>query len=128
LNEPVLAAFAGFLCLFLLDRGLVAGRGLRDSGGALGMRTVAFAVVMPLVNASLAATIAPLVGLSAGGTAILITLAASASYIAVPAAMRLALPQANPAIALSLSLGATFPSNLLFGIPLCIAVARRLVE
>lgn len=118
--------FAGFLCLFLLDMGLVAGRGLRDNGGALGLRTVTFAVVMPLLNAALAAAVAPLVGLSAGGTAILITLAASASYIAVPAAMRLALPQANPAIALSLSLGVTFPFNLLFGIPLYIAVAQRI--
>jgi uncharacterized protein len=118
--------FAGFLCLFLLDMGLVAGRGLRDSGGVLGPRIVTFAVVMPLINAGLAASIAPLVGLSAGGSAVLITLAASASYIAVPAAMRLALPQANSGLALALSLGITFPFNLLLGIPLYVAVAQRL--
>lgn len=118
--------FAGFLCLFLLDMGLVAGRGLREGGRALTFATVVFALTMPLANASLAAAISPLVGLSTGGTAVLITLAASASYIAVPAAMRLALPQANPAISLSLSLGVTFPFNLLFGIPLYIAVAQRI--
>lgn len=118
--------FAGFLCLFLLDMGLVAGRGLREGGRALSFATVGFAVVMPLMSATIAAAISPLVGLSTGGTAVLITLAASASYIAVPAAMRLALPAANPGLALSLSLGVTFPFNLLFGIPLYIAVAQRL--
>jgi hypothetical protein len=71
---------------------------------------------------------ATLIGLSIGSTAVLITLAASASYIAVPAAMRLALPAANPAIALTLSLGITFPFNLLLGIPLYIAVAGRIVH
>jgi len=118
--------FAGFLCLFLLDMGLVAGRGLRDGGRVLSPRVVAFAVLMPLASAAIAAAISPLVGLSTGGTTVLITLAASASYIAVPAAMRLALPAANPGLALSLSLGVTFPFNLLFGIPLYIAVAQRL--
>lgn len=120
--------FAGFLCLFLLDMGLVAGRGLRDGTRVLTPATVLFAVLMPLLNAALAAAISPLIGLSTGGTAVLITLAASASYIAVPAAMRLALPQANPAISLSLSLGVTFPFNLLFGIPLYIAIAQRMTS
>lgn len=119
--------FAGFLCLFLLDMGLVAGRGLRDGGRDLSFTAVAFAVVMPLLSATIATALSPLVGLSAGGTAVLITLAASASYIAVPAAMRLALPSANPGLALALSLGVTFPFNLLFGIPLYIAVAERLM-
>ncbi len=118
--------FPGFLCLFLLDMGLVAGRGLRDGGRALSPAVIGFAIVMPLVSATVAAAISPLVGLSVGGTAILLTLAASASYIAVPAAMRLALPDANAAIPLTLSLGVTFPFNLLFGIPLYIAVAERL--
>ena len=118
--------FAGFLCLFLLDMGLVAGRGLRDGGRVLTPGTVCFAVAMPLLSATLAAALSPLVGLSVGGTAVLITLAGSASYIAVPAAMRIALPQANPAIPLSLSLGVTFPFNLLFGIPLYIAIAQHL--
>ena len=81
---------------------------------------------MPLIGASLAAITSVVLGLSVGSTAVLITLAASASYIAVPAAMRLALPAANPAIALTLSLGVTFPFNLLVGIPLYIAVASRI--
>jgi uncharacterized protein len=129
LLKPFLVdSFAGFLCLFLLDMGLVAGRGLRDGGRALSPGAVGFAVVMPLAGGACAAALSPLVGLSPGGTAILITLAASASYIAVPAAMRLALPQANAAIPLTLSLGVTFPFNLLFGIPLYIAVAQTIAR
>ncbi len=127
LLKPFLVdSFAGFLCLFLLDMGLVAGRGLRDEGHALSAGVLAFGIVMPLLGAACAAALSPLVGLSPGGTAILITLAASASYIAVPAAMRLALPEANAAIALTLSLGVTFPFNLMLGIPLYIAVAARI--
>lgn len=125
LLKPFLVdAFPGFLCLFLLDMGLVAGRGLRDERRLLSLRLVAFAVVMPLIGGACAALLAPWIGLSTGGIAVFITLAASASYIAVPAAMRLALPQANAAIPLTLSLGVTFPFNLLMGIPLYIAVAR----
>jgi len=125
LLKPFLVdAFPGFLCLFLLDMGLVAGRGLRDERRLLSLRLVAFAVVMPLIGGAYAALLAPWIGLSAGGIAVFITLAASASYIAVPAAMRLALPGANAAVPLTLSLGVTFPFNLLLGIPLYIAVAR----
>jgi hypothetical protein len=80
-------------------------------------------MVMPLVGGALAAVTGLMLGLSPGGIAILITLAASASYIAVPAAMRVALPEANPAIYLTLSLGVTFPFNLVLGIPLYVAVA-----
>lgn len=118
--------FAGFLCLFLLDMGLVSGRGLRDGARVLSVGTIAFAILMPLASACFAVALAPLVGLSTGGTAILITLAASASYIAVPAAMGLALPGANPGLALTLSLGVTFPFNLMLGIPLYIGMAQRI--
>ena len=111
--------FAGFLCLFLLDMGLVAGRGLKHLSGSL----VAFAIVMPLIGGSVAALLAMAIGLSPGGMAVFMTLAASASYIAVPAALRLALPEANPAISLTLSLGVTFPFNLVLGIPLYVAAA-----
>jgi hypothetical protein len=83
---------------------------------------------MPLIGATIAAAMALMLGLSIGSTAVLITLAASASYIAVPAAMRLALPAANPALALTLSLAVTFPFNLLVGIPLYIAVATRIAN
>jgi uncharacterized protein len=116
--------FPGFLCLFLLDMGLIAGQGLLRDRRALTGRLLAFALLMPLVNAALALVLARLSGLSPGGTAVLMTLAASASYIAAPAALRLALPKANIALALSLSLCVTFPFNLLVGIPAYIAVAK----
>jgi uncharacterized protein len=121
----VVSPFKGVLCLFLLDMGLVAGRGLRQSRGLLGIGAIAFGIVMPLASAALALPFALLLGLSVGGAALLMTLAASASYIAVPAAMRVALPEANPSIYLTLSLGVTFPFNLSLGIPLYLAVAER---
>jgi hypothetical protein len=117
------APFKGVLCLFLLDMGLVAGRGLRQSARLLSPPVIVFGMVMPLVGGTLAAVTGLMLGLSPGGIAILITLAASASYIAVPAAMRVALPEANPSIYLTLSLGVTFPFNLVLGIPLYVAVA-----
>jgi hypothetical protein len=126
LKPFIVDAFPGFLCLFLLDMGLVAGRGLKQGWRHLSTSAAAFAVVMPLIGAALGAAMAYAIGLSIGSAAILITLAASASYIAVPAAMRLALPAANPAIALTLSLGVTFPFNLSLGIPLYIALATRI--
>lgn len=117
--------FRGVLCLFLLDMGLVAGRGLREGGRHLRPPVLAFGLYMPMLSAGLAAGACLLLGLSVGGTALMITLAASASYIAVPAAMRLALPEANPAVYLTLSLGVTFPFNLAIGIPLYVALAQR---
>ena len=90
------------------------------------MGAVAFGVIMPMVGASLGLIAAMILGLSLGGTVLMMTLAASASYIAVPAAMRVALPEANPSIYLTLSLGITFPFNLIFGIPAYVAVAESL--
>ena len=116
--------FKGVLCLFLLDMGLIAGRGLREGRKHLTKRTVAFGLYMPLVGAALATLVAIPLGLGPGGAALLITLSASASYIAVPAAMRLALPEAKPAIYLTLSLGVTVPFNLTIGIPLYIALGQ----
>ncbi len=116
----VIDPFKGVLCLFLLDMGLVAGRGMRQSARDLTAPLFAFGIVMPLIGGALGAFAAYLVGLSPGGAALLTTLAASASYIAVPAAMRLALPEARPSIYLSLSLGITFPFNLTLGIPIYI--------
>ena len=119
--------FPGFLCLFLLEMGLVAGRGLRDGWRLLSPGLLAFAGGFPLIGATLAAVLGTALGLSVGGLAIFMTLAASASYIAVPAALRLALPTANLSLPLTMSLGITFPLNLLVGIPLYISVARWLV-
>ena len=117
--------FKGVLALFLLEMGLItAGQvtGLRRSGLFL----VAFAIAFPLLAAVLGAGLGWMLGLSLGGTVILATLAASASYIAVPAAMRLAVPEANPSLSLAASLGVTFPFNLMVGIPLYHALARLL--
>jgi len=82
---------------------------------------------MPLIGATLGLIAAMLTGMEPGTGALLMTLSASASYIAVPAAMRLALPKAKPAISLTLSLGITFPFNLIFGIPLYYAVAGQML-
>jgi len=128
LKPFIVDPFAGFLCFFLLDMGMVAARGLQKGRKQLSFAVTSFAVIMPLVGATIAAGLAALIGLSVGSTAVLITLAASASYIAVPAAMRLALPDANPALPLTLSLGVTFPFNLLVGIPLYIALAGRIAQ
>ncbi len=124
------APFKGVLCLFLLDMGLVAGRGLRNARGVLSPGVLAFGVVMPMVGAGIGLAaglgIAAVAGLSTGGVALLMVLSASASYIAVPAAMRVALPRANPAVYLTLALGVTFPFNLTLGIPLYLALAAAL--
>lgn len=117
------APFKGVLCLFLLDMGLVAGRGLLRSARQVSPAVIGFGLVMPLVGGALGLAGGALIGLSPGGTALMTTLAASASYIAVPAAMRVALPEANPAISLTLALGITFPFNLVVGIPLYVAAA-----
>ncbi len=115
--------FKGVLCLFLLDMGLVAGRGLRGGGGVLTRGVLAFGVLMPLVGSVFGLGAALLLGLSSGGVALMMVLSASASYIAVPAAMRVALPEANPSLYLTLSLGVTFPFNLTVGIPLYVGIA-----
>ena len=111
--------FVGVLCLFLLDMGIVAARRLRDLAAqrATSLVLVTTALVLPLVNATLAGTLAGLLQLTEGDALLLIVLGASASYIAVPAAMRLALPESNPSIYLPMSLAVTFPFNLLIGIP-----------
>ena len=120
----IVSPFQGVLCLFLLDMGLVAGRGLRGAKGVLSVGAVAFGVIMPVIGAAFGCGVGLALGLSTGGLALLMVLAASASYIAVPAAMRVALPEANPALSLTLSLGVTFPFNLTLGIPTYIAVAQ----
>ncbi len=116
--------FKGVLCLFLLDMGLVAGRGLKEAGGRLPPKVVVFGLTMPLIGAMIALPFAALLPLSVGGAMLLLTLAASASYIAVPAAMRLALPEAKASIYLTLSIGVTFPFNLILGLPLYLAFAK----
>ncbi len=117
------AGFRGVLCLFLLDMGLIAARRLREAR-SLTVRLAVLAIVFPVINGTIGALIGALIGLDAGSAAALAILAASASYIAVPAAMRLALPQADSGLYLTLSLAVTFPFNIVVGIPLYAALAR----
>ncbi|MCE2781526.1 sodium-dependent bicarbonate transport family permease [Limnohabitans sp.] len=115
--------FKGMLAFFLLDMGLMAARNLPQVKGKSPV-LVAYAIVGPVVHASLALGLAFLLNLSAGDGALLMVLAASASYIAVPAVLRYALPEANPSLYFGLSLGITFPLNIVFGIPIYVAVAQ----
>ena len=87
-------------------------------------RLIAFAIYMPLIGASMGLLLGWSIGMNAVDTALLATLAASASYIAAPAAMRLALPEANPGLTLPLAIGVTFPFNLIVGIPLYLELAK----
>ena len=107
--------FRGVLCLFLLDMGLIAARRLIQSR-KLNARLVFLAILFPVVNGLLGTVAGTLAGLDVASAAALGILAASASYIAVPAAMRMALPEADPGIYLAMSLGITFPFNIIFGI------------
>lgn len=122
----VVAPFKGVLCLFMLDMGLLAGRRLL-SKTQLSPALVAFALYMPLVGASFGAAAAAAIGVSPGTAMLLMTLCASSSYIAVPAAMRIALPEANPAVYLTLSLAITFPFNLTIGLPIYFFVANSVL-
>lgn len=115
--------FKGMLAFFLLDMGLLAARQLpqlRQNSPWL----LAYALLAPLLHAGCALLLCLIMQISAGNTALLMVLAASASYIAVPAAMRLAIPEAKPSLYVGMSLGITFPFNILLGIPLYTGIAR----
>ena len=126
LDPFVNGLFQGLLALFLLDMGLVAARRL-SGAKRLGLAGAAFGVIMPPIGAAFALALAIPIGMSAGDAAALMILAASASYIAVPAAMRIALPEADPSVYLTLSLAITFPFNLAVGIPVYAAIAQMVV-
>ncbi|MAS95111.1 MAG: sodium-dependent bicarbonate transport family permease [Verrucomicrobiales bacterium] len=118
-----IAPFKGVLCLFLLELGIVAGRRLRDIKKA-GWRLVAIGVILPMVHGLLGTAAGVVAGMNPGGAAVLGAMVGSASYIAAPAAVRIALPKASPGIYLTLSLGVTFPFNLAVGIPTFLAFAE----
>jgi len=118
--------FKGLLAFFLLEMGLVAASRIKDLK-KVGIFLVLFGIGMPLISALLGCWIGKVTGLSVGGTAILATLAASASYIAAPAAVRIAIPDANPSYYLTASLGITFPFNLTIGLPLYLRWAEWIV-
>ncbi|WP_305044752.1 sodium-dependent bicarbonate transport family permease [Geoalkalibacter sp.] len=115
--------FKGALALFLLEMGIITSRRMGDLRQA-GPFLVIFGMAMPLFSGVLGTLAGLLSGLSLGGTTVLATLAGSASYIAAPAAMRIAVPKANPTLYLAASLGITFPFNILAGIPIYHAMAR----
>jgi hypothetical protein len=116
--------FKGILCLFLLDMGLLCGRRLSGGWRALGGFSLGFALIVPLINAFLGGILARMLGLEIGNAFLLVTLCASASYIAVPAAMRGAVPQANPGRYVTMALAITFPFNVLVGLPLYLGAIR----
>ena len=115
--------FKGMLAFFLLDMGLLAARNMGQLRGTSPW-LVAYGIGGPLVHAGLALLLALATGMSVGNGALLMVLAASASYIAVPAVLRHAIPEARPSLYFGLSLGLTFPLNILIGIPVYVAVAQ----
>ncbi len=124
--KPVFdGGYRGILCLFLLDMGLIASRRITQTK-ALTFPLVALGIAIPLLNGTIGTVAGTMIGLDVGTAAMLGILAASASYIAVPAAMRLALPEADPGVYLSMSLGITFPFNIVFGISLFAWLAQTL--
>lgn len=113
--------FKGFLAIFLLDMGIVSGKKLDDFFKS-GWFTALFAIFIPLINGCIIAFVSQIVTQSVGNRFIFAILAASASYIAVPAAMKIIAPKANPGIFLPMALAVTFPFNITFGMPIYLAV------
>lgn len=114
--------FKGMLAFFLLDMGLLTARNIGKLRGQSAW-LLGYALVAPVVHAAVSLMLAWVLGIAAGNAALLMVLAASASYIAVPAALRYAIPEANPSVYFSLSLGITFPCNILVGIPVYTRIA-----
>jgi hypothetical protein len=115
--------FKGMLAFFLLDMGLMAARNIKGLRGKPSI-TLLYAIGSPLSHALLALVLCKFIGLPLGNTILLMVLASSASYIAVPAVLRHALPEVNPALYMGMSLGITFPFNIILGIPLYAMIAK----
>jgi len=115
--------FKGMLAFFLLDMGLMAARNIQGLYGKPPI-TLLYAIASPLSHALIALALCKLIGLPLGNTILLMVLASSASYIAVPAVLRHALPEVNPALYMGMSLGITFPFNIILGIPLYAMIAK----
>ncbi len=118
--------FKGMLAFFLLDMGLMAARNMAELRGKSPW-LVAYAIVGPLCHAGIALGLCLAFGIAPGNGALLMVLAASASYIAVPAVVRYAIPEANPSLYFGMSLGMTFPFNIILGIPLYVGVANHVL-
>lgn len=119
--------FKGVLCLFLLDMGLVAAKRLGDLRRS-GLLLIGFAIVAAMVHAGLGILLAKLLNAQPGDALLLASLVGGASYIAVPAAVRLAIPQANPSLYVPMALGVTFPFNVIVGIPLYYTIIQAFWE
>ncbi len=117
--------FKGFLAIFLLDMGIICGKRLNDFFKSGRFSTV-FAIFIPLINGSVVAIASGLVTADVGNRFIFSVLAASASYIAVPAAMKIAVPKANPGIYVSMALAITFPFNITLGLPIYLSIITSL--
>lgn len=109
--------FRGLLAFFLLEMGILVARRIREMKG-VGPFLIGFSFLIPMLNATIAVALSHLVGLSVGDTLMLAVLAASASYIVVPAVVRVAIPEANPGLYFGMALALTFPFNVVLGIPL----------
>jgi hypothetical protein len=124
--KPVFVdAFPGLLVIFMVEMGMVAARRMQDVK-RVGPILVSFALIVPVLHGALGAWLGTLVGLGVGGATVMGAMAASASYIAAPAAVRIGIPEANPSFSLTAALGITFPFNLAVGLPLYFEIARRL--
>ena len=118
--------FKGMLAFFLLDMGLMAARNIKGLKGKPPI-TLVYAICSPLSHALIALALCKLIGLPLGNSILLMVLASSASYIAVPAVLRHALPEVNPALYMGMSLGITFPFNIILGIPLYTILAKQVL-
>jgi hypothetical protein len=127
MHQMILSSFKPFLCLFLLNMGIQVGQHRQDFR-SFSWQLNLFAIYMPLIGAAFGLLLSYLFGIDRGTATLIAVLTASASYIAVPAAMRVALPQAKEAIYLPLSLGIVFPFNLAIGIPLYYYLARSFLD
>jgi uncharacterized protein len=117
--------FYGVLCFFLMDMGLIAARRLSDLRKA-GAFVFGFSIAMPVFNALVGIALAKLLGLSVGNALLFAVLCGSASYIAVPAAMRMSVPEANPSLYISMALALTFPFNIIVGIPIYLQIIKHI--
>jgi hypothetical protein len=127
MNGFINVPFSGVLCFFLLEMGIVTRKRLAEIKKA-GFPLVLFGTFMPLIGGTVGIICGTLIGMSQGGATLLAVLCASASYIVVPAALRHALPEANPSLSMPLALGVTFPFNIFIGIPLYFYGAKMLYE
>ena len=123
LNFFFLDLFKGFLAIFMLEMGVVTAERFSDLK-KIGIKLIAFGLIMPLISFSIGMFLAKFLHLSMGGAIVLGTMAASASYIAAPTAARISIPNANPTYYLSAALGVTFPFNIILGIPIYTQIVK----